>query len=223
MDTLVSKGALLVPPDRLLVWGEAQRNEARAWHDLPWEQIVVTGPPAFDVYGEPAPPQPKRTVYLAGSSVQYFQSVAEVKAMLEDAQGDLGVTIDFSPHPRRSGETWDWTNPEIAQRLRDALCLVCAWSTLAIEAALCGTPTLFVAYGQGVPRFGQWPHMREILQWPDVRICRSAEELRQGIRDLVSGAWRPDPERLRRLAQRQARADGLAGERIIEAIEEVAR
>jgi hypothetical protein len=146
-----------------------------------------------------------------------------VQAALEVAAPDLGVTVDFTPHPRCSGETWDWTGDVIAARLQHALCLVCAWSTLSIEAALCGTPTLFVAYGQGVPRFGEWPHMRPILAWPDVRLCRSPAELLQGIRDLVSGAWQPDRERLRRLAQAQARTDGHARDRIVEAIEEVTR
>lgn len=226
LDTLVSKGTLLVKPDRLLVWGKEQRDAAQTAHgfgaDVLGQDIVeVTGPPQFDVYGTVDPGDPKPEVYVVGSSLQYWADGESVRLMLEAAQDDLGVTIAFSPHPRRSGETWDWTGPEMAERLRRSLCLVSAWSTLAVEAALCGRPTLFVAYGQGVPRFGQWPHMQPILDWPDVRICRSPEELLQGIRDLVSGAWVPDRPMLRWGALMQARADGNARERIVKVIEEV--
>lgn len=107
--------------------------------------------------------------------------------------------------------------------LRSSLCCITAWSTVSVEAALVGTPTLFVAYGQGVPRFGQWPHMRPILAWSGVRVCYTPEELLQGIRDLVSGAWVPNRVRLRREAMAQALGDGRARERIVAAIGEVAR
>ena len=52
-DTLTTKGAFLVRPDSLLVWGIESRDHAIKYHGFRDHQIAVTGPPHWEVYAEP--------------------------------------------------------------------------------------------------------------------------------------------------------------------------
>jgi hypothetical protein len=47
-DHLTTKGLLHDVPDRVLVWNEAQKEEAVTLHDVPAERVVVTGSQAYD-------------------------------------------------------------------------------------------------------------------------------------------------------------------------------
>jgi hypothetical protein len=47
-DHLTTKGLVHAVPDRVVVWNEAQREEARTIHDIPPERLVVTGAQAYD-------------------------------------------------------------------------------------------------------------------------------------------------------------------------------
>jgi len=49
-DNLSTKGGLHVPPDRMFVWNELQRDEAVRLHGYPREQTVPTGAPRFDEF-----------------------------------------------------------------------------------------------------------------------------------------------------------------------------
>ena len=47
-DHLTTKGLIHELPDRVLVWNEAQRQEAVALHGVPAERVLVTGAQAYD-------------------------------------------------------------------------------------------------------------------------------------------------------------------------------
>ena len=47
-DNLTNKGLIRIPPDRVYVWNEVQKQEAVEMHGLQPEQVVVTGAPAYD-------------------------------------------------------------------------------------------------------------------------------------------------------------------------------
>ncbi len=49
-DNLSTKGGLHVPPDRMFVWNERQRQEAASLHGYPIEQTIATGAPRFDEF-----------------------------------------------------------------------------------------------------------------------------------------------------------------------------
>jgi hypothetical protein len=49
-DNLSTKGCLHRPPDRLFVWNEGQRDEARTLHGFPDDRVVVAGAPRFDQF-----------------------------------------------------------------------------------------------------------------------------------------------------------------------------
>ena len=47
-DNLTNRGLIRIPPDRVLVWNEQQKDEAVKYHDVPSDAITVTGAPRFD-------------------------------------------------------------------------------------------------------------------------------------------------------------------------------
>lgn len=47
-DNLTNKGHMRVIPDRVFVWNEPQKEEAVSLHDVPAENVVVTGAQLFD-------------------------------------------------------------------------------------------------------------------------------------------------------------------------------
>jgi hypothetical protein len=51
-DQLTTKGIVKTPPDRTFVWNEIQRDEAREFHSLPPDRVVVTGAQLFDHWFE---------------------------------------------------------------------------------------------------------------------------------------------------------------------------
>jgi hypothetical protein len=47
-DNLTNRGLVRIAPDRALVWNERQKHEAVTYHDLPPDDVIVTGAPRFD-------------------------------------------------------------------------------------------------------------------------------------------------------------------------------
>lgn len=54
-DNLTNKGLVHVCPDRVLVWNEAQKEEAVSLHNIPADRIVLTGAQLFDHWFERKP------------------------------------------------------------------------------------------------------------------------------------------------------------------------
>ena len=54
-DNLSTKGCLHRPPDRMFVWNEGQRREARELHGFPEDRVVVVGAPRFDTFFDVQP------------------------------------------------------------------------------------------------------------------------------------------------------------------------
>jgi FkbM family methyltransferase len=54
-DNLSTKGCLHRSPDRMFVWNEAQRREAKDLHGYPEERVTVVGAPRFDSFFELRP------------------------------------------------------------------------------------------------------------------------------------------------------------------------
>jgi hypothetical protein len=49
-DNLTNRGLIRVPPDRVIVWNEIQKQEAVDLHGVPADRVVVTGAPRFDEF-----------------------------------------------------------------------------------------------------------------------------------------------------------------------------
>lgn len=119
-DNLTSKGLMRVVPDHVVVWNEAQRQEAVALHGVRASQVVVTGAQLFDKWFTARPSRSRDAfcrrvgldpshpfVLYVGSSV--FIAPDEVPfaerwlaAVQGAAGGSLGVL--FRPHPANADQ-----------------------------------------------------------------------------------------------------------------------
>ncbi|HBH04890.1 MAG: hypothetical protein A2X36_05070 [Elusimicrobia bacterium GWA2_69_24] len=171
-------------------------------------------------------------------------------------RGELGrCLVWYRPHPRRSyrdvselaGLPGVWIDDQIMRQkvssassysveredlahyrgLIDACDgVVTSFSTLIIEAALMGKPSLVVAYGLGdqtpdrLLQHSEYEHMRDVISTPGVTLCRSLPETLEGLRRIVRGDFAPYAEVLRKRASEIAHClDGRARERLVEVIE----
>ena len=107
--------------------------------------------------------------------------------------------------------------------------VVAAFSTMILEAALLGRPSLVVAFGAGDGTAGrlfqhsEYEHSIELLATPGVAMCRSLEELKQGIQHIIAGDLAALEPALRRRAGEIARnLDGQGRARIVAALERLA-
>ena len=246
-DALVSKGCFLERPDRLLVWGEQSRQHADDLHGFPPARVAVTGAPQFDVYAAPPPTGPRRTVLVAGTTIAYWQDERQVVEALARDGERAGYAVHYRPHPRQRREhaafvgelgnatlDGEWLEqsangggfsprPADLGHLRGVLdrcfCVVASFSTVSVEAALLGVPTLMVGFGVDIPGHADWEHISPILTWPGVALCETTDQLLAQVRLARSGAFESCAGGLRERANRVARnLDGLARERIVEAL-----
>ena len=143
-DNLTTKGSWLIRPDHLLVWGEASRRHALEHHGFSPEEVTITGPPHFDCYHAPRKQPVESEVLVAGTSVSYWADELQLVDFLR-----LRVNgLHYRPHPRRGG-SWSWSAmKDLRLHLDAAICVVAAFSTIAIEAALMGKPSLLVGFGK---------------------------------------------------------------------------
>jgi hypothetical protein len=124
-DNLSSKQLLRVIPDRLAVWNETQRQEARELHGIPNDRIVVTGAQTFDhwftwrpsareTFCERVGLDPSRpyVLYVGGALFPGALTEAEfgrrwierLRATNDDVLRHAGILV--RPHPKR---TVQWT------------------------------------------------------------------------------------------------------------------
>jgi hypothetical protein len=125
-DHLSTKGLVKARPDRTMVWNETQREEGRAYHHIPSEEVAVTGAYPFDRWfgREPARdraafcarvglPAGKPFVLFLGSTDSISDTLAEQRFVREwvaalrsspdAAVRDVAVLV--RPHPHNPG-TW---------------------------------------------------------------------------------------------------------------------
>jgi hypothetical protein len=60
-DHLSSKALIRVVPDRVFVWNDTQRDEARRFHGIAADQVVVTGAQCFDQWFDRQPSRDRET------------------------------------------------------------------------------------------------------------------------------------------------------------------
>jgi hypothetical protein len=131
-DNLTNKGLLRVEPDRVIVWNEAQRAEARDYHYVPGEKIAVTGAQLFDRWFEKrltrdraafcarvGLPDDRPFVLFTGSSSFISESSAEVafvrrwiEALRHSRHAALReINVLVRPHPYNCHR---WTSDPVA-------------------------------------------------------------------------------------------------------------
>jgi hypothetical protein len=130
-DHLTTKGLIHEVPDRVVVWNEAQREEAARFHGVPMERVVVTGAQAYDHWfstrssttreefcervGLPA--QRPFLLYLCSSPFIAPEEVpfvrrwlAAIRASRHEALRSIGVLV--RPHPQNSAQ---WRDVDLSE------------------------------------------------------------------------------------------------------------
>lgn len=88
-------------------------------------------------------------------------------------------------------------------------CVVAAFSTLVVEAAIQGRPSCLVGWGAsrhgegGVLQHKNYEHMQHVVQWPGVMLCRDPETLMRAIaasEHVAALNWTELPARAREVA-----------------------
>ena len=128
-DHLTTKGLIHEPPDRVLVWNEAQRGEARDLHGIPPERVIVTGAQAYDHWFVQKPSLPREAfcarvgvphdrpllLYLCSSPFITPHEVPFVRRWIEGIRGASDpvlarTAILIRPHPQNADQ-WQDFNP----------------------------------------------------------------------------------------------------------------
>lgn len=256
-DCLISKGAWLgYRPDRLLVWGEQGKEQAVSHHRFDPGQVTVAGPPQYDAMISPDK-YPRSAaigwpfVLVAGTTQAYWSGERDLVRLLGQAREDgrIKAQIVYRPHPVQRetlwarelpGVTpdpccspgWRWQAADFAHLawlLRHATCVVSGWSTLVLEAALLGTPSVLIGF-DGAAALGDWPHIEPLKAWPGIAVAKDPLEVLRLVGTTLRVMGSPPDfgvshhaqvmaRHLSRHAQAIARFDGRARERICEAIE----
>lgn len=133
-DNLTNKGLIRVEPDRVVVWNEAQKREAHAYHYIPMEKIAVTGAQLFDRWfvkrvtrnraefcARVGLPDERPFLLFTGSSSFISQSHAEVafvrrwEAALRSSADEMlrEANVLVRPHPYNFHE---WGTDPMADR-----------------------------------------------------------------------------------------------------------
>lgn len=133
-DNLTTKGLFHSMPDVFLVWNKTQQGEAVRFHDVPLEQVVITGAPVFDQWFKAREtamsrkgflekvgldPENPFVVYL-GSSTNIAKDeswlVQELSSALERLGGKDGrkISILIRPHPANAAIYKSLKDPRIA-------------------------------------------------------------------------------------------------------------
>jgi hypothetical protein len=130
-DHLTTKGLIHEVPDRVVVWNEAQREEAERFHGVPRDRVVVTGAQAYDHWFSTSPstardefcrrvglrPDRPFLLYLCSSPFIAPHEVPFVRRWLRALresphEGLRSIGVLVRPHPQNSAQ---WQGVDLAQ------------------------------------------------------------------------------------------------------------
>jgi hypothetical protein len=137
-DHLSSKALIRVVPDRVFVWNETQRAEARRFHGIPPERVVVTGAQCFDQWFDREPSRDREAFCRrVGLSVDRPFLLYVCSALFKGSPSEARFVLDWVAAIRRSPDP----------RLRDIPILVRPhpqrteeWQPADVQAALAADP-----------------------------------------------------------------------------------
>jgi hypothetical protein len=260
-DTLSAKGPYLVPPDHIAVWGQVQRQQA-IQQGFRSDQVHIVGSLRLDAPADYTSVVLPTTPYVvvAGTSLSYWKHEEQMVLSLGELGRKEGFLVWYRPHPRRLGRLegdlhtlrvkWGksqvifdagnriQSQPEPPGRLKAILsrahAVVTTFSTVAVEAALCGTPSMLVGFGvttEGMEgdqyrvaglamEHAKFEHMSDVVSWPGVNLCQSYGDLTERVLWTVKNGplTRLNAEALRSKALEVVEDDGLAATRLTKLI-----
>ena len=134
-DHLTTKGLIHEVPDRVLVWNEAQKQEAIELHDVPAERVLVTGSQAYDHWFATKPaldrdafcsqvgldPQRPIVLYLCSSPFIAPYEVGFVRKWITALRGSDDPRLRTAgllvrPHPQNAGQ---WRDVDLSSEFQN--------------------------------------------------------------------------------------------------------
>lgn len=272
-DNLIAKGVVWPRPTRLLVWGELSKAFAIERHGFEEADVVVTGPPHFDVYCDPSQratrfewlrrhqlDPSRRLILFGGSTVEMKSELPLLRLISEWIEAGIlpPAYVWYRPHPRanirRPGHVKEvaaikhvvidpgvpddgtprhawFIHPDDAKQRAEALAacdlMLSTFSTVVVEAALLGKPSILVAFGltdgvvsQTPSRFADFAHVQYLTQSRWIRFVTNQQSLQDTLMTLMQPQGPEMARELRAFGLTIARCDdGGAGERIADQIE----
>ena len=198
-------------------------------------------------------PHGRRYVLFAGTTVNYAADELLIIRSLADALTANIETQDlvilYRPHPRRTftpsqrdaldnhhhivmDPRWrgGWSGdpadiPWIRTITEGAICTISAFSTVVLESALVGTPSILIGFGDSAHGTGQaldhtnYEHMIQVIAQPGVYVVSDLRTLLDQVQACAQGV-RPKPDELRRWALSIAAVDADPRDRLIEWLKE---
>ena len=157
------------------------------------------------------------------------------RAEVPDVRGLPGVVMDdqMARHKDEGASAYSARRADLVHYrslLEAADGLVTAFSTMIVEAALLGKPSLVIGFGDDQTGRGRliqhanYEHSLDILRTPGVTLCRTLDALKREVQRIAAGEYAGHAAGLRARAGAIARnADGGARARIVAAVEAIAR
>ncbi len=129
-DNLTNKGTIAVQPDRVIVWNEAQKREAVAFHGVTPERVLVTGAQLFDDWFDRRPGSSRQefcaragldparpfflylcsSLFIARDEVPFVRNwIERLRASTFPALRECGVLV--RPHP---GNAAPWADVDLS-------------------------------------------------------------------------------------------------------------
>lgn len=126
-DNLTNRGLIRIAPDRVFVWNEHQKREAVTYHDVPPDDVIVTGAPRFDDFFAMHPSATREAfcaragldparpflLYLCSSHFVAPDEVAFVREWARAVRADAslaGCGMLVRPHPAHMDP---WERPDL--------------------------------------------------------------------------------------------------------------
>lgn len=219
-------------------WPAEPRAEFLARRGIPPDKRVILFAGTTVTYWADEPIQLQalsrlvETGELADCVIWYRPHPRRASRDLEELMGLPGVHVDDAIlRQKREGVGYSILRedlPHYRGLIDTCEGVITAFSTMIIEAALLGKPSLVVAFGLGdhtperLLQHAEYEHMRDVISTPGVTLCRSLDEVRRGIQGIMGGEFAPLSEALRKRAGEIAHClDGKARERIVLALEQI--
>ena len=217
-DNLSSKAVLIEHPDYLVCFGEQSKEFAQKIHGIKGENCFALGSARFDSFIEVKSSVSKK-ILIAGSSIaledaQIIKEISNCIDNLSKPNFSNDYKFYYRPHPKPQGASLDidnWTNlkieldpsilkfrgedwqsqSELAHELNQYQAIVCAPTTLLIEALILGktviVPTLDV---KGIntsikTMIKELEHLKPIKKLDGVLIVQTRDELLLALQNAL--------------------------------------